>query len=153
MRLLKELLEIDDAVRRRRVALTFVQKQRRITIANDLGRWAMASRRAPKGSELRQHPRTEMRVRLELLGGPQPIGLETDTLGLGGASVLVTFPVRRGDVWRMRLNAPGEEGAEVSAEVVWVDVPRAKAGLRFLDQTDELRALVERLVFSDLIRR
>ena len=156
MQLLKELLEIDEAVRRRRVALTFVQKQRRMTIASELGRWAMATRPAPKGHELRQHPRADMRVRLELLGGPAPIALETDTLGLGGAGVAVSFPVRRGDIWRMRLCPPdgpdGVDPVELSAEIVWVDVPRARAGLRFVEQTDELRALVERLVFSELIR-
>lgn len=153
MHLLRELLEIDETVRRRRVALTFVQKQRRMTIASELGRWAMASRPSPKGAELRQHPRAEMKVRLELLGGPKPITLETDTLGLGGAGVAVSFPVRRGDLWRMRLCPPGEEPVELGAEVVWVDVPRARAGLRFVQQTDELRALVERLVFSELIRK
>ena len=153
MQLLKELLEIDEGVRRRKVALTFVQKQRRMTIASELARWAMASRPAPKGHELRQHPRADMKVRLELLGGPQSVSLETDTLGLGGAGVAVRFPARRGDVWRMRLWPPeGDDPVELQAEVVWVDVPRARCGLRFLEQTDELRAVIERLVFSELIR-
>src|SRR5689334_14429958 len=131
LRLLAELLEIDRAVRNRRQPLTLVQKQRRAAIARELHLWALAKQRdmAPPGSEQRQHPRANVRLRVQLLGGPRPIDLQSDSLAVGGVSVLVSFTPRVGDLLALKL-VPLEDAAfEVMGEVVWFDPVRSRAGL------------------------
>jgi hypothetical protein len=154
VRLLAELLEIDRTVRGRRQPLSLVQKQRRAAIVRDLHMWALARQRgnAPPGSEHRQHPRAAVRLKVQLLGGPHPVELQSDSLAVGGVSVRVSFTPRVGDLLGLKL-VPLEEAAfEVMGEVVWFDPVRARAGLRFHQLTDEGRAVLERLVFSDLVK-
>jgi len=155
VRLLAELLELDRTVRGRRQPLSLVQKQRRAAIARELHMWALAKQRgnAPPGAEQRMHPRANVRLKVQLLGGPRSVDLQSDSLAVGGVSVSVSFTPRVGDLLGLRL-VPLEDAAfELMGEVVWFDPVRSRAGLRFHDLTDEARAVLERLVFSDLINQ
>src|SRR5262245_47249265 len=99
VRLLAELLEIDRTHRNRRQPLQLVQKQRRAAIARDLHLFALAKQRgtAPTGAEQRQHPRANVRLKVQLLGGPHKVDLHSDSLAVGGASLMVKFTPRVGD--------------------------------------------------------
>jgi hypothetical protein len=154
VRLLAELLEIDRAVRGRRQPLSLMHKHRRAAIVRELHLWALARQRgsAPPGAEHRQHPRAAVRLKVLLLGGPHPVELQSDSLAVGGVSVHVSFTPRVGDLLGLKL-VPLEEAAfEVMGEVVWFDPVRARAGLRFHRITEEGLAVLERLVFSDLVK-
>jgi hypothetical protein len=153
VRLLAELLEFDDLQRKRRQPLTLAQKQRRAAISMELHRWALERQRsAGQGAEQRQHPRAPVRLRIQMLGGPRPIELESDSLAVGGIRVVVGFAPRVGDVLALRILPLEEAAVEVMAKVVWFDPVRSKAGLAFIDVSDETRAFVERLVYADLVK-
>jgi hypothetical protein len=153
VRLLSELLEFDQLVRSRRQPLTLVQKQRRQAIAGELHRWALDRQRATiKGAELRRDPRAEVRLRIQMLGGPRPVDLDADSLAVGGVRCNVRFQPRVGDVLALRMVPLEEPAVEVMAKVVWYDPVRSKAGLAFIGLSESARAFVERVVYSDLIR-
>ncbi len=154
VRLLAELLEMDRGVRNRRVPLSLVQKQRRAAIARELHLWALAKQRgaAPSGADQRQFPRANVRLRVQLLGGPRSVDLQSDSLAVGGVSVAVKFTPRVGDLLGLRLVPLEDAPFDVMGEVVWFDPVRSRAGLRFHDLTDDGREILERLVFSDLIK-
>jgi hypothetical protein len=154
VRMLAELLEIDRATRMRRTPPSLPQKQRRAALARDLARWALAKQRgaAPPGAELRQHPRANVRVKVQLSSGPRPIDLSSDSLGVGGVSVLMSFAPRVGDMFRLRIVPLEDAPIEVTGEVVWFEPVRSRAGLRFHDLSEEGQEGLERLVFSDLLR-
>jgi hypothetical protein len=154
VRLLAELLEIDRAVRTRRQPLQLVQKQRRAAVVRDLHLFALSKQRgsAPTGAEQRQHPRANVRLKVQLLGGPHKVDLQSDSLAVGGASVTVKFTPRVGDLVPLRLVPLEDAPFEVMGEVVWFDPVRSRAGVRFQSLTDEARAVLERLIFSDLVR-
>jgi hypothetical protein len=154
VRLLAELLEFDEMVRKRRQPLTLAQKQRRAAITMELHRWALDFQRGTSpGAEQRRNPRASVRLRIQMLGGPRPIELESDSLAVGGIRVVVNFAPRVGDVLALRLLPLEEPAQEVMAKVVWFDPVRSKAGLSFVDVTEPARELVERLVYSDLLKR
>jgi hypothetical protein len=154
VRLLAELLELDRGARNRRVPLTLIQKQRRAAIARELHLWALARQRggAPQGAEHRQFPRANVRVKVQLLGGPRSVDLHSDSLAVGGVSVAVSFTPRVGDLLGLRIVPLEDAPFEVMGEVVWFDPVRSRAGLRFQQVGDDAREVLERLVFSDLIR-
>jgi hypothetical protein len=154
VRLLAELLEMDRSVRNRRQPLSLVQKQRRAAIARDLHLFALAKQRgqAPAGAEQRQHPRANVRVKVQLLGGPHKVDLHSDSLAVGGVSVSVKFTPRVGDMVGLRLVPLEDPPIEVMGEVVWFDPVRSRAGLRFQNLSDEGRAVLERIIFTDLVR-
>jgi hypothetical protein len=154
VRLLAELVELDRIVRTRRQPLSLPQKQRRAAISRDLHLWALAKQRgaAPPGAENRQHARANLRLRVQLRGGPRTIELQTDSIALGGVSVAVKFSPRVGDILGLRLVPLEDEPFDVMGEVVWFDPVRARAGLRFQNLSEEGRAVLERLIFSDLVK-
>jgi hypothetical protein len=153
LKLFAELLELDRTSRDRRVSLSLAQKQRRQVIAGDLRVWAVESQRLPGGAEQRAHPRAAVRLRVQLLGGPRPIELSTDSLAVGGLSATISWTPRCGDLVALRLSPPEpEEPIDVMAEVVWYDARRSRAGMRFSDLDEEGRALIEHLVFGELLR-
>ena len=153
LRLLAELLELDQIARDRRAALTLAQKQRRQVICQELRLWALARQNAPSGSEQRRDPRAVMRLRVQLLGGPRPVELQTESLAVGGLSATLHFAPRKGDLMALRL-IPGEPEAalELMGEVVWYDARKTRAGLRFKDTSEEVKAVLERIVFAELVR-
>jgi hypothetical protein len=155
VRLLAELLDLDRSVRQRRQPLSLVQKQRRAAIARDLHLWALAKQRnaAPSGADQRQHPRANIRVKVQLLGGPRIVDLHSDSLAVGGVSVTVKFTPRVGDMLGLRLVPLEDAPFEVMGEVVWFDPVRSRAGLRFHNLPDEARDVLERIIFSDLVKQ
>ncbi len=153
VRLLAELLEFDQLVRTRRQPLTLLQKQRRQAIASELHRWALDRQKATvPGAEHRRDPRAEVRLRIQMLGGPRPVDLDADSRAVGGVRCNVGFQPRVGDVLALRMVPLEEPAVEVMARVVWYDPVRSKAGLAFMGLSDSARAFVERVVYSDLIR-
>jgi hypothetical protein len=153
LRYLAELLEIDSSVRMRRQPPTLVQKQRRAAIARDLHLWALDRQRglAP-GAEQRQYPRANLRVKVQLLGGPRSVDLQSESLAVGGVSVTVKFSPRVGDMLGLRIVPLEETPFEVMGEVVWFDPIRSRAGIRFHKLTDESREILERLVFQEIVK-
>jgi len=151
LRLFAELLEMDRSVRSRRMALSLTQKQRRAAIVRELHMWALSRQRGPGGAEQRQFPRAQVRVKVQLLGGPRPVDLQSDSLAVGGVSVAVSFTPRVGDLLGLRIVPLEDVPFEVNGEVVWFDPVRARVGLRFHELTDDGRAILERLVFSNLV--
>src|SRR5262245_22218606 len=89
VRLLAELVELDRQIRIKRQPLTLAQKQRRAQISQDLHRWALAQQRAgwDGAGEQRRDPRANVRLRVQLVGGPRPIELQSDSLAVGGMSL------------------------------------------------------------------
>ena len=153
VRLLAELLEMDYVARQRRRSSSLVQKQRRAAIVRELQVWALARQQGPQGTTLREHPRAAVKLRVELIGGPGPVALESDSLAVGGISVSISFQPKAGDLLPLRLvPTQPEEPVAVTGEVIWYDPFRGRAGLRFLELSEDARALIERLVFADLIR-
>jgi hypothetical protein len=154
VRLLAELLDMDRGVRTRRQPMSLVQKQRRAVIARDLHSFALAKQRgtAPSGADQRQHPRASVRVKVQLLGGPHKIDLHSDSLAVGGVSVTVKFTPRVGDMIGLRLVPLEDPPIEVMGEVVWFDPVRSRAGMRFHDLSDDGRAVLERIVFTDILK-
>ncbi|HEX6834988.1 MAG TPA: PilZ domain-containing protein, partial [Polyangia bacterium] len=121
MRLLAELVELDRQIRIKRQPLTLQQKQRRAQIAQDLHRFALARQRAEfKGpGEQRRDPRANVRLRVQMIGGPRPIELQSDSLAVGGMSLTLTFAPRLGDRLHLRLVPPQpDEPFAVDGEVV-----------------------------------
>ena len=47
---------------------------------------------------------------------------------------------------------PPEPPLELMGEVVWYDPRKPRAGLRFKDASDEAKAVLERIVFGELVR-
>ncbi len=152
LKLLAELRDIDHAARSRK-AITLAEKQRRLAIARELNQFTLDQQRPLAGANHRQHPRAQVRLKVELLGGPRSIELETDSLAVGGVSCVVGFNPRVGDLLSLRLTPPQpDEPFEVMAEVVWFHPVRSRAGLAFHDLPDDARAVIERLIYSDLVK-
>jgi hypothetical protein len=155
LKLLAELQEFESMLRKRRQPLSLAQKQRRSAIAADLHRWALERQRqrlSPQ-AENRQHARADVRMRVQMLGGPRPIDLESDSLAVGGLRVLVNFAPRVGDVLALKILPLEAPSIEAMARVVWYDPRRGKAGLSFVDLDADSRAHLEQLIFSDLLSR
>ncbi len=153
VKLLAEMLEFDQIVRARRQPLTLVQKQRRQAIAGELHRWALDRQRThSKGAEHRRDPRADVRLRIQMLGGPRPVDLEADSIAVGGVRANVGFSPRVGDVLALRMVPLEEPAVEMMARVVWYDPVRSKAGLSFIGLSESARAFIERLVYSDLVK-
>jgi hypothetical protein len=104
------------------------------------------------GAELRAHPRASVRLKVQLLGGPRSVDLHSDSLAVGGVSVTVNFTPRVNDMLALKLVPLEEAPFEVMGEVVWFDPVRSRAGLRFHGLTDDGREILERLVFSDIVK-
>ena len=153
VRMLSELLEFDQLVRTRRQPLTLLQKQRRQAISSELHRWALDRQRSTgSGAELRRDPRADIRLRVQMLGGPRPVDLEADSIAVGGVRVHVGFQPRIGDLLALRMVPLEEPAIEVMGRVVWYDPVRSKAGIAFMSLSDSARAFVERVVFSGIIK-
>jgi hypothetical protein len=154
VRLLAELVELDRHVRMKRQPLTLQQKQRRAQIAQDLHRWALARQRAgfPGGGEQRRDPRANLRLRAQLVGGPRPVELQSDSLAVGGMSLTLPFAARVGDRLHLKLiPPPPDEPFAVEGEIIWFNAGRQRAGVMFHGLDDDGRALLERLIYADLI--
>jgi hypothetical protein len=152
MRMLAELVELDRQLRMRRQPLTLQQKQRRAQIAIDLHRWTLAQQRWAGAGAQRRDPRANVRLRAQLVGGPRPLELQSDSLAVGGMSLTLTFAPRLGDRLHLRLvPPPPDEPVELEGEVIWFNAARQRAGVHFLDVSEEARALLERLIFADLL--
>jgi hypothetical protein len=153
VRLLAELVELDRQMRKRRQPLTFAQKQRRAQIAHDLHRWALSRQRWVGSGAQRRDPRAaNVRVRVEMIGGPRPLELRSDSLAVGGMSLDLPFEPRLGDRLHLRLVPPaGDEPFAVEAEVVWINAARHRAGVQFHGLSEESRELLERIIFEDLV--
>jgi hypothetical protein len=153
LKLLAELLELDQVSRERRSSWSLAQRQRRQVICTELRAWALARQVAPEGAEQRRDPRVPVHIRVQLLGGPRPVELQSESLAVGGLSATLHFAPRRGDLLALRLIPPSPEGAlELMGEVVWYDPRKARAGLRFKDPSDEAKSVLERIVFGELVR-
>jgi hypothetical protein len=150
--LLAELLEMDRSVRSRRQARSLPQKQRRAAIVRELHQFMLARQRGP-GAEQRQFPRAAIRIKVQMLGGPHPVDLHSDSLAVGGLSCQVSFTPRNGDLFGLRLVPLEEPPLEVDAEVVWYDPVRSRVGLRFINLSDEGREILERLVLQELVNQ
>ncbi|SRR5258706_9022423 len=151
LKLLAELRDIDTAARSKK-AITLAEKQRRLAIARELGQVALDDQR-PAAGEKRRDPRATVRLRVEVVSGPRAIELETDTLAVGGVSVQVPFTPRVGDLLALRIvPAAPDEPFEVMAQVVWFHPVRQKAGLQFHELSDAGRAILERVIYSDLFK-
>ncbi len=154
MRLLAELVEIDRNIRVKRQPLTLQQKQRRAQIAQDLHRWALARQSAEWSGpgEKRRDPRANLQLRVQLVGGPRPIELQSDSLAVGGMSVTLSFAPRLGDRLHLKLvPPPPDEPFTVEGEIIWFNAGRQRAGVQFHGLDDDARALLERLIYADLI--
>jgi hypothetical protein len=155
MRLLSELIELDHHSRMRRQTLTLQQKQRRSQIVHELRSWARGRQpfaTGASGGDQRRDPRVNLKLKVQLIGGPRPLELQSDSLGLGGLGLTLNFPVRVGDVLALGLvPPPPDERVEVQAEVIWFEAARLRAGVQFRELGDNARELIERLVFSDLL--
>jgi hypothetical protein len=153
LKLLAELLELDQVSHERKASWSLAHKQRRHVICQDLRSWALARQAAPEGSEQRRDPRALVRLRVQLLGGPRPVELQSESLAVGGLSVTLHFAPRKGDLMALRLIPPEPEQAlELIGEVVWYDARKTRAGLRFKDPGDKARDVLERIVFGELVR-
>jgi hypothetical protein len=154
MRLLAELVELDRLLRVRRQPLTLQQKQRRAQIAQDLHRFALLRQRSTwSGSgEQRRDPRAKLRLRVQLVGGPRPLELQSDSLAIGGMSLTLSFAPRLGDRLHLRLVPPApDEPFTVEGEVIWINAARQRVGVRFDGLDEANRELLERLIFADLV--
>jgi hypothetical protein len=153
LRLLAELLDMDQLTRSRRARLTTPQKQRRQVVCQSLRSWALAHQQTPEGAPQRRHPRAPVHLKVQLLGGPRPIELETDSLAVGGICVRLNFQPHVKDLLPLRLLPPPPDGPiEVMGEVVWYDPIRARAGVRLGELDEDAVALLERLVYGELLK-
>ncbi len=154
LRLLAELVELDRQIRTKRQPLSLGQKQRRAQIAQDLHRFALARQRAgwSGGGDLRRDPRANVKLRVQLVGGPRPLELQSDSLAVGGMSLTLTFAPRVGDRLHLRLvPQQPDEPFDVEGEVVWFNAARQRAGVQFYGLDEAQRQLLERLIFADLV--
>jgi PilZ domain len=154
VRLLAELVELDRQIRVRRQPLTLQQKQRRAQIAMDLHRWALARQRSTwsGGGEQRRDPRANVRLRVQLVGGPRPVELQSDSLAVGGMSLTLPFATRLGDRLHLELvPPPPDEPLAVEGEVIWFNAARQRVGVQFIGLDEAGRELLERLIFADLV--
>ena len=166
--LLAELYHLDQG--RTRDTLTLLERQRRSAICRELSAWALEllERDRPPGAVQREHPRAPVRAKVQLLGGPHRMDLVSESLAVGGLSVrLTSFTPRVGDLWALRLWVAGdappaldqpaaeqelETALDLMAQVAWVDPVRGRAGARFVDVPEEARAVLERVVFRELVQ-
>jgi PilZ domain len=154
VRLLAELVELDRQIRHKRQPLTLQQKQRRAQIAQDLHRFALARQREvwAGSGEQRRDPRANVKLRVQLIGGPRSIELQSDSLAVGGMSLTLSFAPRLGDRLHLRLVPPQpDEPFAVEGEVVWFNAARQRVGVQFHGLDELQRELLERLIFADLV--
>jgi hypothetical protein len=154
--MLAELLELDQQTRAKRNPQSFQQKQRRAQLARELHAFALERQRAEWSGdgEQRQDPRAKVRLRVQLVGGPHPVELESDSLAIGGMSLMLPFLPHRSDRLHLRLvPPPPDEPVAVDGEIIWTNAARHRVGVRFCDVSEDARALLERLIYSDLVTR
>lgn len=153
LKLLAELRDIDIGARLRK-SITLAEKQRRQAIARELNQITLAMQQPRAGANQRQHPRANVALKCELLGGPRVIELPTDSVAVGGIAVSIGFSPRVGDLVHLRLTPPApDDPFDVMAQVVWFHPVRMKAGLAFHDLREEPRAVLERLVYNELVTK
>lgn len=153
VRLLAELKELDRTTRQKRQTLSLQQKQRRAQIAHDLHRWTLARQQAQfGGTPQRKAPRANVKLRVQLVGGPRPLELQTESLAVGGLSLILNFTPHLGDILALKLiPQPPDDPIEADAEVVWFNAAKQRAGVQFQSLSEEAVAVLERIVFDDLI--
>ena len=154
MRLLAELVELDRQIRTKRQPLTLQQKQRRAQIAQDLHRFALLRQREgwAGAGEQRRDPRANVKLRVQMVGGPRLVELQSDSLAVGGMSLTLSYSPRLGDRLHLKLVPPAPEDAfAVEGEVVWVNAARQRVGVQFHGLDEAQRELLERLIFADLV--
>ena len=89
---------------------------------------------------------------MQLIGGPRPLELQSDSLAVGGMSLTLTFAPRLGDRLHLRLvPPPPDDPFAVDGEVVWFNAARQRVGVQFLGIDEAQRELLERLIFADLV--
>jgi|GEM_PF-2572456 len=154
VKLLSELADIDRKLMSSSFqGLTLLERQRRSAIVRELGGWALERQIAPEGSQRRADPRAPIRLGVQLIGGPHPVTLESESIAVGGISVLLQhFTPRVGDQLTLRLGPIDSMIVEVMGQVVWIDPIRQRAGLRFCDLSEANRAAVEYLVLRSLVQ-
>jgi hypothetical protein len=92
-------------------------------------------------------------IRVQLLGGPRPVELQSESLAVGGLSATLHFAPRKGDLMALRLiPPPPEQTLELMGEVVWYDPRKTRVGLRFKETSDAAKEVLERIVFGELVR-
>ena len=97
-------------------------------------------------------PRANVKLRVQLIGGPRPLELHSDSLAVGGMSLQLTFQPRLGDHLALKLvPPPPDDAVEVAGEVIWFNAAKQRVGVQFIELTEEAQSLLERLVFDDLI--
>jgi hypothetical protein len=154
VRLLAELVELDRQIRSKRMPLTLQQKQRRAQIAQDLHRFALTRQRADWGGpgQQRRDPRANLKLRVQMVGGPRPIELQSDSLAVGGMSLTLSFAPRLGDRLHLRLvPPPPDDPIPVEGEVIWFNAARQRVGVQFHGLDEAQRQLLERLIYADLV--
>ena len=154
VRLLAELVELDRLIRTKRQPLSLQQKQRRAQIAQDLHRFALARQRVgwDGSGEQRRDPRANLQLHVQLIGGPRPVELQSDSLAVGGMSLTLNFAPRLGDRLHLRLvPPPPDEPFAVDGEVVWFNAARQRVGVQFHSLDEAQREMLERLIFADLV--
>ncbi len=87
-------------------------------------------------SDPRVYRRYAIRIPLELGAGGRLETLETEDVSQGGCRVVVMFPLRKGELVRVRLRSPQLEVEPSGAAVVaWTTRdPPYRAGLRFSEE-------------------
>jgi hypothetical protein len=159
VRALQLLAELNDLDRSLEQQLGFAEKQRRRIIARELHEFAMTlqGRMSSGGASRREHPRASIELPVVLLGGPHPVELIAESIAVGGVAVRTrNFIPRNGDLWPLRFpieEAGKDHSFEVLGRVVWVDVGKGRAGIRFTEVSDGARTVLERIVFSALLQQ
>jgi hypothetical protein len=158
--LIAELQELDRKLMRGQApSLTLLERQRRAAICRELHAWALERQQGNQAIKRRADPRAAIALRVSVVGGPHSVELITESLAVGGLSVVLTsFLPRVGDLFTLRLQpdaAPDPSLAHsitAMADVVWVDPVRSRAGLRFRQLSEADRAAIEALVLDTLVQ-
>lgn len=118
----------------------------------ELSQWALSQQKGPPGAPNREFPRAALRLKVQLIDGTRAVESESRSLSVGGLSVTAPIAPEVGQTMVLRLSpvAPDPQ-VMVTGVVVWYDRDRLMVGLRFGDLSDEARALLERLVFTNLL--
>lgn len=149
--LLSELLELDLTVRRRRGPATIDERRRRRNISKSLRDWAMAleANRLGPGAGQREHPRAPVRIYVKW--GEERLPCES--LGLGGLSLARDERPTLGETVELEICPPQPDATEpVRAQVMWWDPKEKRVGLSFVDLSDTAQSLIERLVYTELVK-
>ena len=101
------------------------------------------------GGEQRRDPRANVKLRVQLIGGPRPSSCSR-TRSPSADEPDAQFAPRLGDRLHLRLVPPQpDEPFAVDGEVVWFNAARQRVGVQFLGLDEAQRQLLERLIFAD----